>query len=140
MNIRLLQVSDYKQYLELLSELTVVGNINYDNFVKRFEEINKINLMFIYVLFDENTIVSAGTLFIEPKFIHNCSNLGHIEDVVVNKKYRGNGYGKFIIKYLSNIAKQKGCYKVRLVCNQNNVVFYEKCDFLTNGIEMTLKL
>ena len=126
-----------------MSELTVVGNISFDDFVKRFDEINKSNSNLIISVLadeDENIIISAGTLYIEPKFIHGCYKLGHIEDIVVNKKYRGKGYGKFIIDHLSDIAKQKDCYKVRLVCNQNNIGFYEKCGFLTNGVEMTLKL
>ena len=34
-------------------------------------------------------IVAAGTLFVEQKFIHNAGLAGHIEDVVVTSRMRG---------------------------------------------------
>ena len=33
----------------------------------------------------EGKVIGCATLLIEPKFIHECSNVGHIEDVVIDK-------------------------------------------------------
>nr|AAX30476.1 SJCHGC03889 protein [Schistosoma japonicum] len=51
---------------------------------------------FIVILEDETTcnIVGAATLFIELKFIHCCSKRGHIEDVIVDSRFRGMNFGK----------------------------------------------
>lgn len=134
-HIRELEIGDYKQYLNLLVQLTDVGDISFDEFKERLNEINKSNI-FIYVVCNEKELIAAGTLIIEPKFIHKCSKLGHIEDIVVNKNYRGKGIGKTIINYLVSKAMEENCYKVRLVCNNKNIGFYEKCNFENTGVEM----
>ena len=141
-HIRKLEIGDYRKYLDLLSQLTLVGNINVDKFRKRFEEINNNPNLHIYVISDEdrNELVACGTLYIEPKFVHNCSKLGHIEDIVVNKKHRGKKYGLFIIQYLVYVARKIGCYKVTLACSEKNVFFYEKCKFKNEGVEMVYRL
>ena len=142
-HIRQLKITDYKSYIYLLSQLTDVGNMSYEIFKKRFDEINNVlgKNLFIYVIVDEdvNELIAAGTLIIEPKFIHKCSKLGHIEDVVVNKKYRGKQFGVSIVDHLVCVAKRVGCYKVRLVCSEKNTFFYEKCRFVTEGVEMVIR-
>jgi glucosamine-phosphate N-acetyltransferase len=42
----------------------------------------------------KSRIVGSGTVFMERKFIHECSNCGHIEDIVVHDEMRGKGLGK----------------------------------------------
>ena len=138
-HFRKLKIKDYEQYLDILSQLTHVGDISLEKFTERLCEINRSNSnIFIYVISNEdiNEIIAAGTLIIEPKFIHNCSKLGHVEDIVVNKKYRGKGYGKMMINRLVGIAQEEKCYKVRLVCSDKNIGFYEKCNFEKSGVEM----
>ena len=71
--IRQLRINDYdKGYLTILSELTTVGNITKEEFIKRFNEIPQNHM--IYVIENLNTckLMGAGTLLIEMKFIHNC--------------------------------------------------------------------
>ena len=125
---RKLQVNDYyRGYLELLSGLTICNfkNITYDMFKKRYDEINSN----IYVLEIDNKIIATGSIFIEKKFIRDMKNVGHIEDIIIDEKYRGKGIGKDIIFYLINIAKNNECYKVILDCSDENIKFYEKCGF-----------
>ena len=45
-------------------------------------------------------------------------------------KYRGYGLGKKMIELLSLYAKEQGCYKCILDCSDDNVGFYEKCDYV----------
>jgi len=141
-HIRKLKLSDYKEYLILLSQLTVVGKVNEEEFKKRFNEIDNNPYLHIYVISDEdiNELIACGTVYIEPKFIHKCSKLAHIEDIVVNKKYRGKNYGLFIINHLVDVAKKAGCYKVTLACKEKNKFFYEKCNFKNEGLEMAARL
>ncbi len=134
-----LDVSDFKRgFLQLLEQLTVVDtdSITYEQFCEHYENMKSE----VYVIRDisSNKIVASGSIFIETKFIHGLSSVGHIEDIVVDKEYRGIGLGKSIIDHLVNISKDRKCYKVILNCSKDNVEFYNKCGFKEKETEMTL--
>ena len=127
----------HKNHLQLLSQLTTVGEINEEQYYQQFNLLNS-DSYFICVIEnrDENTIVGSATLLVENKLIHNCGKVGHIEDVVIDSKYRGYGLGKIIIEKLVEKAKEKNCYKVILDCSLENIPFYEKCGFRKIEFEM----
>jgi glucosamine-phosphate N-acetyltransferase len=81
-------------------------------------------------------IAACGTVFVERKFVHANGLVGHIEDIVVNEKYRKLKFGKIIIEQLKVIGKTKGCYKIILDCEEKNIKFYEKCGFKQKEVEM----
>jgi glucosamine-phosphate N-acetyltransferase len=142
-HFRKLKLSDYDiGYVELLSQLTEVGNISKEEFKNRFNEINDNKYLHIYVICDEdkNELIASGTLYIEPKFIHNCSKVGHIEDIVVGDKYRGKNYGWLLVNQLVHIARVEKCYKIVLACKDNLVSFYEKINFKKENNELVLRL
>jgi len=141
MLFRNLEIDDfYRGFIDLLSQLTTTGNISFEEFKRNFEQTQKHNNIYIIVIYDEkyDTIIGTGTLVIEPKFIHKCSYVGHIEDLVIDKKYRGQNLGKKMIDYLVNIAKNNSCYKTILNCSDNNVKFYENCGFKKTNNQMAL--
>jgi glucosamine-phosphate N-acetyltransferase len=141
MKFRLIQPSDYdKRYFDLLKQLTVVepSKINKSLFNDQLKIISQ-NGIEIYVIEDNSTIIASGSLLIEPKIIHGLGLVGHIEDIVVDKKQRGKGLGGKIIKFLVNLSKTKGCYKVILNCSNENIKFYEKNGFTKCENEMTIK-
>jgi len=118
---------DYNDYLKLLEQLTEVNkqDITYDMFCNQLDNINSD----IFVLRDNGKIIGAGSVLIEKKFIHSMSSVGHIEDIVVDRKYRGKGLGKTIINHLIQYCKDNKCYKVILDCSFENIEFYKKCGF-----------
>ncbi|CAH8669508.1 unnamed protein product [Schistosoma curassoni] len=129
--IRPLLSSDY-DYLALLKQLTVVGKIEQREFDERFSLMAScLDTYFIVVLEDATTsrIIGAATLFIELKFIHQCSKRGHIEDVIVDSRYRGMNFGRLLVDTLVRIGKHMGCYKISLDCSNEKVGFYEKLGF-----------
>jgi len=137
MTYRLLQSSDFnKGFLELLGQLTTVGNISKDTFIKRLVNISKNSLHKIFVLEQDNKIISCATLIVENKFIHSCGRVAHVEDVVVHSGYRGMQLGKKIIDFLSQEAEKMGCYKIILDCAEKNIKFYEKCLYEYKGAYM----
>jgi len=137
MTYRLLQSSDFnKGFLELLSQLTTVGDITIENFAKKLLDISKNPLHKIFVLEHENKIISCATLLVEEKFIHSGSRVGHVEDVVVHSGYRGMQLGKKMIDFLSKQAEKMGCYKILLDCSEENVPFYQKCFYQHKGAYM----
>ena len=94
------------------------------------------------VLTDEtDQIVACATLVIEHKFIHACGRVGHIEDVVVDARQRGKQLGRILVEALRVVAVDGdgggfGCYKVILDCAEDNVSFYEKCEYRKKGVQM----
>ena len=130
-------MKDIDQCLNLLSQLTIVGDIeNHEDILNQIKQQN----ITIYVFEDNNSILGISSILIEQKFIHNGGRVGHIEDVVVNKKSRGLGVGKMLIEKCVEKAKQEGCYKVILDCDRKNVGFYVKCGFHEKGVCMRLDL
>ncbi|KAM0679004.1 Glucosamine-phosphate N-acetyltransferase-like protein [Binucleata daphniae] len=139
--IRDLEASDYENgFIDLLNELTETGNITKEMFLERFNMIKQNKDYTIRVIIDKNTkkVVGAGTLFLERKFIHACATKGHIEDIVIDKTYRGKHFGQVIVTDLVDLSKQKGCYKTVLCCRDEITGFYEKCDFTTKEREMVI--
>lgn len=130
-------------YLQLLSQLTTSPSS--PNFLQQLNLISSNPLHQIYLVYDslhssDQTPIATGTLLIEPKFIHNCSFVAHIEDIVVDQSYCGQGLGKFLVNHLIKIAKQNNCYKVILDCSPNNEGFYQKSGFENKGTHMALYL
>lgn len=133
-------IIDLNYFIEikkLLSQLTQVGNININSFKKFLDNLPSNHI--IYVILYENNIAGMGTILIENKIIHNFGKVGHIEDVVIDKKFRGLGLGKELINFLVNKGKKLGCYKIILDCNDKNVGFYNKCGFKREENTMTLR-
>ena len=56
----------------------------------------KHNEQYVIVIEDvvAKTIAATGAIFLERKFLRAGALAGHIEDIVVNKSYRGKDFGK----------------------------------------------
>jgi len=139
--LRNLDREDYeKGFLKILSQLTTVGNVSKEEFDQRLNDIQSAKPPFykIFVLEDvkKGIIIGAATLLLELKFVHACGKVGHIEDVVVDKTYRGLNLGLILVKHLMDIAKEEKCYKIHLDCSEANVPFYEKCGFKKKELQM----
>ncbi|KAG5881202.1 hypothetical protein JTB14_034981 [Gonioctena quinquepunctata] len=94
---RPLNISDYeKGYLEILSQLTAVGNITKQQFERQFRNMQGSSGYYVTVIEDtrNNTLIGSSTLITEYKFIHECGLRARLEDVVVNDSYRGKQLGK----------------------------------------------
>ena len=135
--IRELEKEDYhKDFLDLINYFTREPKcFTYDEFINIF---TKINDSLTLVIEENNIIIATGKLLIEQKFHNNFSKMGHVEDVVVLEEYRGKGFGNILMKKLIEIGKEKGCYKIVLNCNQENVEYYKKLGFIEKGTEMCL--
>lgn len=137
--IRKLDIQDYyKNYFNLLQELTFAENTTFNNWEKRMNDINENKYHNIFVIEENEKIIASITLIIELKLIRNLGNVSHIEDVVVSKNYRNNGLAKKLIEYCLDYSKKENCYKVILNCNENLIHFYEKFGFQNKNKEMSL--
>jgi glucosamine-phosphate N-acetyltransferase len=129
MNCRYLAWDDYqKGYFDLLSQLTHTPTLHYERFLEIHKKITSNKNHHILVLEDTESqkIIGTGTVFIEQKFIRGGQCVGHIEDIVVDNSFRGQGFGKLLIETLIQICKDNNCYKVLLDCSPENTEFYKK--------------
>lgn len=131
--IRPLKSGDYDRgYLQLLTQLTEVGNVSREQFLNRFHMMRNTNSYYITVVEDVTlgSIVATSTLVVEQKFLHNCALRGRLEDVVVNDKYRGKHLGKLVVKIVTLLARYLQCYKLSLDCKDHLIPFYESLGFI----------
>jgi glucosamine-phosphate N-acetyltransferase len=132
--IRELQKEDLqKGFLTTLDSLRQTSNIKKNTAEKIYDKIESNPDHIIVVALIDEKVVGTATLLLEFKFIHSGGIVGHIEDVVVDKKYQGQKIGEKIIRYLLEVAKTKGCYKTILDCVDNVKPFYEKIGFRYNA-------
>ncbi|KAK7204167.1 hypothetical protein BZA70DRAFT_240073 [Myxozyma melibiosi] len=129
--LRPLQTSDYENgYLDVLSDLTTVGNISKEVFDSQIAFIKSREGEYFNIVIEKiatGKVVAVGTLLVEHKFIHECGLVGHIEDIAVAKSEQGKKLGIKVIHALDFIGKKAGCYKNILDCSPHNEAFYIKC-------------
>ncbi|XP_025192701.1 probable glucosamine 6-phosphate N-acetyltransferase [Melanaphis sacchari] len=132
--LRPLCLTDFgRGYLDLLSELTVTGNVTQQMYSNTFDMMKKNSgTYYIIVVEDteENCIVASGSLTIEKKFIHSCGQRGRIEDIVVNSKCRGQRFGKIVVQRLIALSRVLNCYKISLECKDSYVNWYSSMGFV----------
>lgn len=121
----------FEDLSRLLGHLTKCP-YQFEAFFVRFQSIKRsFPFVQIYVAFHKYVgIYACGTLIIEPKFIHGCSSVGHIEDVVVIPELHHEQIGSKLLGFLVDKAiKHHGCYKVSLDSKAENAAFYRKMGF-----------
>jgi len=135
LNFRRLEKGDYdKNYLELLKQLTTVGDVSQEKYETTVDKMGAE----VWVIEFEGKIIASVSLLLEQKIIHECGIVGHLEDVVVDKDYRKYGLGKFIIERIIKIAKERGCYKLIGDCKSELLGFYEKNGFESKCVQISI--
>jgi len=131
--VRPLCKADYDRgFLDLLGQLTKVGDISKEQFYERFELMKRCpGHYYVTVIEDitKGTIIASATLAVELKFIRGCARRGRLEDVVVNPDYRGKQLGKLIVSTITLLGKQTGCYKMGLDCKDSMKGFYSNLGY-----------
>ena len=105
----------------------------YDQIWDEFQ--SQTNYFGLVALDEKVNVVGYGAIFIERKI--RGGKMGHIEDIAVHPDFRKKGIGKLLINALYQIAQEEKCYKVSLVCKEHNISFYQKCDFMIDGISLS---
>lgn len=80
--------------------------------------------------------VIVGVIGIVPNHNIHDGFVIYIEHVVVDKKYRGKGYGKELIKFAETSAIEEGCALIQLDTDTENVEaakLYEKSGYIRTG-------
>jgi glucosamine-phosphate N-acetyltransferase len=138
--IRFVDIDDYRKgHLLLYKQSFQIEpyEINFHDYI-RFIENQKKNNYHIFVCEEKEKIIASASCFIETKLLHNFGKVAHIEDLIVDENIRNRGLGKKIINHCIHFARENRCYKIILNCNDNNVKFYEKYNFIRKGNEMAI--
>lgn len=87
---------------------------------------------------ENGEVISRGSIIIDMKPAGKPAGL--IEDIWTKDEYRKKGLASNIVKQLVEIAKEHKCYKVVLVCSDQNVHFYNRAGFYRhqNGMRVDL--
>jgi len=114
----------YLQYKTLID-----SNITEEFFCDFIDNVLNDDHIIIILEDDDENIIGCGTFFIEKKLTYGGCNMGHIENILIDEKYRGNGYGEKIVNKLLKMCEEKKCYRVDLNCNSELENFYKKNSF-----------
>jgi glucosamine-phosphate N-acetyltransferase len=81
-------------------------------------------------------LLGTAAVLVEQKLLRAGGRVGHIEDVVVDASARGRSIGKLLVNFLIEFSKDRGCYKVILDCDEQNVAFYKRCGLEKKEVQM----
>lgn len=121
-SIRRLTKNDFPMY-----RTHIDSDIDYD-FFNAFMDFSANNHQ-IYILIVDGEIASSGTLLLEYKLTHGGCKCAHIENILTEEKFRGNGYAKLLIDKLISEAKRQMCYRVDLICFEYLIDMYRDRGF-----------
>ena len=78
--------------------------------------------------------MASASLIVECKFTHSAAMQGHLEDVVVDKDYRGKYLGTLLLETLKLCCPVLNCYKLTINCREAVLPFYKKLGFTDGGL------
>lgn len=135
--IRKLQSDDnISTIIRLLNQVSTIRKTNSDLNIYH-QKVQSIlehqNIHYYCLVNDQEDMVGLGCLMIRPTICHGLRNIAYIEDIVIDKKERGHGYGRIMVDHLVNQAKELNCYKIILQCDPKLIGFYNKSGLETSS-------
>lgn len=109
MKIRFAKKKDFNEIMRLYEQLWSPGKIRPENMKKlkkAWHNLLKAKYAYDLVIEDKKRLVGHATVRIIPEFWLK-GKIGFIDDVVIDKPYRGKGLAKKIMKVTEKIAKKK---------------------------------
>ena len=129
--VRKLTIHDVKYLISLLEQLWIGKQI--DPFVvKRIIEKGLSNGYQVYICATDNKkLIGYCSLTIKNN-LWMLSNLGNVDELVVDSEYRNQGIGKMLMNEIEKIAKDHGCKRLELDSAFHRTIaheFYERLGF-----------
>ena len=97
----------------------------------------------VYVAMLGGSIVGTFALLIMDNLAHMGAPSGVLEDVVVQRDWRGKGVGKQMVRFAMDHCRERGCYKLALSSNINREAahrFYDSLGFQRHGHSFVVRL
>ena len=141
MNIRKAKASDAEAlktlYFEHLTRFPPQEEQDMALWMRKLSKFEKDENMYLLVLEINDTVVASVQMAIIESLTHNVSPFAIVENVVTHVDYRNRGYASALLAKATEIAKEKGCYKMSLETGSNKestLNFYRN-----NGFEIDKK-
>lgn len=111
----------------------------WQNLLDKFEQDENMHLL---VMEEDGKAVSSIQMAIIESLTHNVRPFAVIENIVTHEAYRSRGYASALLEKASEIARERGCYKVFLETGSNKestLNFYRKNGFAVDEKHSCLK-
>lgn len=129
--VRELTINDVENLINLLEQLWIDKQIDLTA-VKRVIETGLNNDYQVYICAtDSENLVGYCSLTIKNN-LWVLANLGNVDELVVDSKYRNRGIGKMLMSKIEKIAKEHGCKRLELDSAFHRTIaheFYERSGF-----------
>lgn len=141
MNIRKAKASDAEAlkilYFEHLTRFPPQEEQDMALWRKMLDKFEQDQNMHLLVLEADNQVVASVQMAIIESLTHNVRPFAVVENVVTHADHRNRGYASALLMKATELAKEKGCYKMSLETGSNKestLNFYRK-----NGFEIDKK-
>ncbi|MEI6462243.1 MAG: GNAT family N-acetyltransferase [bacterium] len=129
-NIKLAKEEDLQEVLRLYGQLWENFKFDLDVVKERFKrDLDTRRKDYYLAILNEKVIGVCAMTYREDIW---DGNIASIEELVVDKDFRGKGLGKKLLEYITQIAKEKNCYSIELHSNMKRLDahrFYENNGF-----------
>ncbi|MBT3175805.1 MAG: GNAT family N-acetyltransferase [Desulfobacula sp.] len=78
-------------------------------------------------VFDKNILMASCSITIVPNLTRGCRSYALIENIATHRKHRREGYGKTILLYAADYAKERNCYKAMFMTGHLNTKVEQFC-------------
>ena len=133
---------DIEAVCRLIGQMSPMGfRHDYTNAIDKFRShISGNPDYFLWVAELSGNIAGTAMMHLQHKLSYHCGTAAHLEDVVVDQAYRGQGIGAELVREAVTTARQHGCYKIMLTCYPKTAAYYERFGFRQHDIGMRLDL
>ena len=112
-----------------------------ESYVKAFEEINADKNNELIVAEKDGKIVGTLQITFTPSISFQGGKRATVESVRVDEKYRGQGFGKELMKWAINRAREENCAAMQLATNSDRKDAHRFCEDLGfKGTHLGMKL
>ena len=129
-------------YFEFLTHYPTKEEQNMQQWQDILNKFEKDGNMHLLVAVEDGKAVSSVQMAIIESLTHNVRPFAVIENVVTHAEYRNRGYASALLERASEIAGERGCYKVSLETGSNRestLNFYRNNGFVIDEKHSCLK-
>ncbi|MCR5460604.1 MAG: GNAT family N-acetyltransferase [Acetatifactor sp.] len=129
-------------YFDFLTHYPPKEEQNMQEWQELLNKFEKDDNMYLLVAIEDGKAVSSVQMAIIESLTHNVRPFAVIENVVTHADYRNRGYASALLERASEIAREKGCYKVSLETGSNKestLNFYRNNGFAIDEKHSCLK-
>ena len=142
LRIRLAEQKDFNPLLGLLRQLWPDLDLDYKDLSDVYLKAVDSKAQQLIVGLVDNKVVGFCSLTIKNN-LWQAGSLGHVDELVIDKKFRGKGFGKKMIDSITHIAKNLKCKRIELESafhRKEAHKFYETIGFQNRAYLFSKKL